>query len=49
MTVQDLKPYRWLLKKQQIKTLRGQILAGDDKAAEKGLRKILIQRNKCNG
>lgn len=49
MTVQDLKEYRGILSKQQIKTLRGQILAGDAKAAEKGLYKLLTQRIKCNG
>lgn len=49
MTVADLKEYRNVLTKQQIRTLRGQILAGDTKAAEKGLSKILIQRIKCNG
>lgn len=49
MTVNDLKQYRGLLNKQQIKTLRGQIIAGDGKSAEKGLGKILIKRIKSNG
>lgn len=49
MTVQDLKEYRGILSKQQIKTLKGQILSGDIKGAEKGLSKILIRRIKCNG
>jgi len=49
MTVRDLKQYLGILSKQQIKTLRGQILAGNGEAAEKGLSKILIQRIKCNG
>ncbi len=49
MTVNDLKQYRGLLSKQQIKTLRGQIIAGDDKGAEKGLNKILMQGIKSNG
>lgn len=41
MGILDLKKYRYILSKQQIKTLRGLILAGDSKAAEKGLNKIL--------
>lgn len=49
MTVNELKKYRGVLSKQQIKTLRGQVLAGNVKGAEKGLNKILIQRNKNNG
>lgn len=49
MTVNDLKQYRGLLNKQQIKTLRGQIIAGDGKSAEKGLNKILKQGIKSNG
>lgn len=49
MTVEDLKEYRGVLTKQQIKTLRGQILSGDAKGAEKGLYKILIKRIKRNG
>lgn len=49
MTVSDLKQYRGVLRKQEIKTLRGQILAGDSPAAEKGLSKILMRRIKRNG
>lgn len=49
MTVKDLKQYRGILSRQQIKTLRGQILAGDTDGAKKGLSKILLQRIKCNG
>ena len=49
MKVADLKEYRGVLTKQQIKTLRGQILSGHEKGAEKGLYKILAKRIKCNG
>lgn len=41
MGILDLKKYRYILSKQQIKTLRGLILAGDNLAAQKGLNKIL--------
>lgn len=41
MTILDLRKYRYILNKQQIKTLRGLILAGDADAAQKGLNKIL--------
>lgn len=41
-----LKAYRNRLNWQQYKTLRGQVLAGDDKGAMKGLDKIL--RRKTN-
>ena len=36
-----LKSYRGRLTPQQYKTLRGQILAGDDKGTLKGLKKVL--------
>lgn len=36
-----LKKNRVLLTKQQYKTIRGQILAGDDAGAMKGLKKLL--------
>ena len=36
------------LTKQQYKTLRGQVFAGDGEAAMKGLRKIL-ERGRANG
>lgn len=36
-----LSTYRFRLTRQQFKTLRGQILAGEDKAAMKGLWKII--------
>lgn len=41
MTIRDLRKYRYILSKQQIKTLRGLILAGDAEAVQKGLKKIL--------
>lgn len=44
-----IKEYRSVLTKQQKKTLRGQILAGDYTGAEKGLNKLLTQRIKNNG
>ena len=47
--IRTLKQYRGVLTKQQIRTLRGQILAGETEAAEKGLNNILIQKVKCNG
>lgn len=36
-----LKAYRNVLTVQQYKTLRGQVLAGDDAGAMKGLKKLL--------
>lgn len=48
-SVRTLGKYRSVLTKQQIKTLRGQILAGDIIGAEKGLNKLLLNRIKCNG
>lgn len=36
-----IKAYRNVLTAQQYKTLRGQILAGDDAGAMKGLKKLL--------
>ena len=43
--LQQLKQHRQLLTKQQIRTLKGQILAGDVEGAEKGLNKILNERS----
>lgn len=42
----QLKNYRHLLTKQQIHTLKGQILAGDVDGALKGLNKIINERSK---
>ena len=39
--IRHLNAYRFRLTRQQFKTLRGQILAGEDKAAMKGLWKII--------
>lgn len=39
--MRTLKGYRDQLSKQQYKTIRGQILAGDDTGAMKGLKKLL--------
>lgn len=39
--IRILKGYRGQLTKQQYKTIRGQILAGDDAGAMKGLKKLL--------
>ena len=39
--LEQLKGYRHLINKQQLKTLRGQALAGDVEGARKGLQKIL--------
>jgi len=44
--IEILGNYRGELTRQQIRTLRGQALAGDVKGARKGLVKIL-ERNKC--
>ena len=41
MALIQLKGYRNKLTVQQYKTLRGQILAGDDAGAMKGLKKLL--------
>lgn len=41
-----LKAHRSSLTWQQYKTLRGQVLSGNDEAAMKGLRKILDRTNK---
>lgn len=40
-----LRKNRHQLTKQQYKTLRGQILAGDPRGAAKGLRKIILQQS----
>ena len=42
----SLKAYRGRLTPQQYKTLRGQVLSGDDKGAMKGLKKV-IKRGKA--
>lgn len=47
--MRQIKEYRNVLTKQQKKTLRGQILAGDYTGAEKGLNKLIMQRIKSNG
>ena len=39
-----LKGYRHLINKQQLKTLRGQALAGDVEGARKGLQKVLSRK-----
>lgn len=39
--IRTLKGYRDQLTKQQYKTIRGQILAGDDTGALKGLRRLI--------
>lgn len=39
--IKSLKDYRGKITKQEIKTLRGQALAGDIKGANRGLKKIL--------
>lgn len=39
--IRRLKKYRGVLTKQQYKTLKGQIIAGDKKGAMKGLNKLL--------
>ena len=44
--LERLRAYRSALTTQQIKTLRGQILAGDVAGAEKGLRNILNRRKR---
>lgn len=41
MEVNDLRLYRDILSRQQIKTLKGQILSGNKAGAEKGLNTIL--------
>ena len=41
-----LKVYKHQLTKQQYKTLKGQAIAGDEEAALKGLKKILIRNAK---
>ena len=41
-----LKVYKHQLTKQQYKTLKGQILAGDKEGAMKGLRKLLKRGDK---
>ena len=42
--IDTLYAYRFWLTRQQFKTLRGQILAGEDKAAMKGLEKLMQRR-----
>ena len=42
--MEQLKGYRHLINKQQLKTLRGQALAGDVEGASKGLQKILSRK-----
>lgn len=39
--IKSLKKYRHRLSKQQLKTIRGQILSGDLAGAKKGLAKLL--------
>lgn len=38
-----LKKYKYKLTRQQIRTFKGQILAGDYEGFKKGLRKVLIR------
>jgi hypothetical protein len=42
----NLKACRDRLSKQQYKTLKGQILAGDSDGAMKGLRKLLLKNDR---
>jgi hypothetical protein len=42
--LEQLKGYRHLINKQQLKTLRGQALAGNVEGARKGLQKILDRK-----
>jgi hypothetical protein len=42
--LEQLKCYRHLINKQQLKTLRGQALAGNVEGARKGLQKILDRK-----
>lgn len=42
-----LAKYRGFLTKQEIRTLRGQIKAGDVEAAKKGLEKLIKRREVC--
>lgn len=44
----QIKACKNQLAKQQYKTLRGQILAGDSDGALRGLKKILMKRSKQN-
>lgn len=49
--IRSLKKYSKHLNKQELKTLRGQALAGDLQGANKGLQKILERKmldGKCN-
>lgn len=39
--MKDLKKYKEYLTRQQYRTLKGQIIAGDKEAAMKGLKKLL--------
>ena len=43
-TLDTLRKYRGLLTTQELKTLRGQALAGDIDGAEKGLARVVAQR-----
>ena len=45
-TLKTLEEYKNILSKQQYKTLRGQIKAGDVLGAEKGLKKCIKKNNK---
>lgn len=44
--MKDLKRYKESLTKQQYRTLKGQIIAGDKEAAMKGLNKLLKRNMK---
>lgn len=43
--LRNAKPY---LNRQELKTLRGQILAGDPEGAMKGLRRLLLLKGRGN-
>jgi hypothetical protein len=45
--LKTLKSYRGKLTRQQIRTLKGQILAGDAEGAIKGLKKLLKAIENC--
>lgn len=44
--MKDLKKYKECLTRQQYRTLKGQIIAGDKEAAMKGLKKLLKRNMK---
>lgn len=46
--MQELKDYRQYLTKQQVTTIKGQIMSGKITAAMKGLNRILERQGGCN-